>query len=132
MSEGATKILVVEDNALNLELATELLSAHGHTVVGARTAEEGLRLARTERPDLILLDVRLPGMDGLAAVRALKRDPETQAILTVAMTAQAMAGDEEAALAAGFDAYVTKPIDTRTFPGLVARLLSAGAGEGGS
>ena len=132
MSDGATKILVVEDNTLNLELATELLSAHGHTVVGARTAEEGLRLARTERPDLILLDVRLPGMDGLAAVRALKRDPETQGILTVAMTAQAMAGDEEAALAAGFDAYVTKPIDTRTFPGLVARLLSAGAGEGGS
>jgi CheY-like chemotaxis protein len=132
MSGGAAKILVVEDNALNLELATELLSAHGYTVVGARTAEEGLRLARTERPDLILLDVRLPGMDGLAAVRALKRDPETQAILTVAMTAQAMAGDEEAALAAGFDAYVTKPIDTRTFPGLVARLLSASAGEGGS
>jgi CheY-like chemotaxis protein len=98
--------------------------------VGARTAEEGLRLARTERPDLILLDVRLPGMDGLAAVRALKRDPETQSILTVAMTAQAMAGDEAAALAAGFDAYVTKPIDTRTFPALVARLLAAG--EGGS
>lgn len=134
MSEGAAKILVVEDNALNLELATELLSAHGHTVVATRTAEEGLRLARTERPDLILLDVRLPGMDGLAAVRVLKRDPETHSILTVAMTAQAMAGDEAAALAAGFDAYVTKPIDTRTFPGLVARLLSADAreGEGGS
>jgi CheY-like chemotaxis protein len=128
MSGGVTKILVVEDNALNLELATELLGAHGHAVVGARTAEEGLRLARTERPDLILLDVRLPGMDGLAAVRALKRDPETQSILTVAMTAQAMAGDEEAALAAGFDAYVTKPIDTRTFPAFVARLLAAGKG----
>lgn len=97
-------------------------------MVGARTAEEGLRLARTERPDLILLDVRLPGMDGLAAVRALKRDPETRTILTVAMTAQAMAGDEAAALAAGFDAYVTKPIDTRTFPALVARLLAAGEG----
>jgi two-component system, cell cycle response regulator DivK len=128
MSERVTKILVVEDNALNLELATELLGAHGHTMVGARTAEEGLRLARTERPDLILLDVRLPGMDGLAAVRVLKRDPETRTILTVAMTAQAMAGDEAAALAAGFDAYVTKPIDTRTFPGLVARLLASGGG----
>ena len=128
MSGPTTKVLVVEDNPLNLELATELLSAHGHAVVGARTAEEGLRLARTERPDLILLDVRLPGMDGLAAVRALKRDPGTRAIVTVAMTAQAMAGDEAAALAAGFDAYVTKPIDTRTFPGLVARLLESGKG----
>jgi two-component system cell cycle response regulator DivK len=126
MSEPATKILVVEDNALNLELATELLSAHGHAVVGARTAEEGLRLARTERPNLILLDVRLPGMDGLAAVRALKRDPQTRAIPAVAMTAQAMAGDEAAALAAGFDAYVTKPIDTRAFPGIIARLLASG------
>lgn len=123
------KILVVEDNALNLELATELLSAHGHTVIGAHTAEEGLRLARSERPNLILLDVRLPGMDGLAAVRVLKRDPGTRAILTVAMTAQAMAGDEEAALAAGFDAYVTKPIDTRTFPSLVAGLLASRGGE---
>jgi two-component system cell cycle response regulator DivK len=121
------KILVVEDNALNLELASELLTGAGHTVIQARTAEEGLRLARTEALDLILLDVRLPGMDGLAAVRVLKRDAATRHIPTVAMTAQAMRGDEEAARAAGFDAYVTKPIDTRSFPAMVARLLAQGA-----
>lgn len=121
------RILVVEDNALNLELASELLTGAGHTVFQARTAEEGLRLARTEALDLILLDVRLPGMDGLAAVRVLKRDAATRHIPAVAMTAQAMKGDEEAARAAGFDAYVTKPIDTRAFPQIVARLLAQGA-----
>ena len=122
-SAPATRILIVEDNALNLELATEVLRAHGHAVMQAHTAEEGLRLARVEQPDLILLDVRLPGMDGLAAVRALKEDARTRAIPTVAMTAQAMTGDEAEARVAGFDAYVTKPIDTRTLPRLVARLL---------
>ena len=122
--EQAT-ILVIEDNPLNLELATELLQVSGYAVLQARTAEAGLRLAREERPDLILLDVRLPGMDGYAAVRALKRDAATKEIPTVAMTAQAMKGDEAAARAAGFDAYVTKPIDTRGFPQTVARLLAA-------
>lgn len=120
---SATRILIVEDNALNLELATEVLRAHGHAVLQARTAEEGLRVARSERPDLILLDVRLPGMDGLVAVRALKEDARTKSIPTVAMTAQAMSGDEAEARLAGFDAYVTKPIDTRTLPSLVTRLL---------
>ena len=122
-SAPETRILIVEDNALNLELATEVLRAQGHAVLQANTAEEGLRLARAERPDLILLDVRLPGMDGLAAVRALKEDARTSAIPTVAMTAQAMTGDEAQARLAGFDAYVTKPIDTRTLPQLLARLL---------
>ena len=118
------RILIVEDNALNLELATEVLGAHGYVVLQARTAEEGLRLARSDRPDLILLDVRLPGMDGLAAVRALKEDARTSAIPTVAMTAHAMTGAEAEARLAGFDAYVTKPIDTRTLPRLVTRLLT--------
>ena len=122
-SMPAKRILIVEDNALNLELATEVLGAHGFIVLQARTAEEGLRLARSDRPDLILLDVRLPGMDGLRAVRSLKQDVRTSAIPTVAMTAQAMTGDEAEARLAGFDAYVTKPIDTRTLPRLVTRLL---------
>jgi CheY-like chemotaxis protein len=122
-STPAKRILIVEDNALNLELATEVLGAHGFIVLQARTAEEGLRLARSDRPDLILLDVRLPGMDGLRAVRSLKEDVRTSAIPTVAMTAQAMTGDEAEARLAGFDAYVTKPIDTRTLPRLVTRLL---------
>jgi CheY-like chemotaxis protein len=122
------RILVVEDNAMNLELATELLEAAGYTVVPARNAEEGLRLARSTKPDLILMDLRLPGMDGFAAVRALKLDGGTRSIPTVALTAQAMKGDEEMARAAGFDAYLTKPIDTRAFPETVARLLVAGGG----
>lgn len=117
------RILIVEDNNLNLELATELLKSSGYAVLQSRSAEEGLRVAREQRPDLILMDVRLPGMDGLAAVRVLKQDPETRTIPAVAMTAQAMRGDEEAARDAGFDAYVTKPIDTRAFPRVVARLL---------
>ena len=123
-SPPGTRILIVEDNALNLELATEVLGAHGYTVLQARTAEEGLRLARSDRPDLILLDVRLPGMNGLAAVRALKEDARTSGIPTVAMTAQAMTGDEAEARLAGFDGYVTKPFDTRTLPRLVTRLLA--------
>jgi two-component system, cell cycle response regulator DivK len=117
------RILIVEDNKLNLELATELLKSSGYAVLQSRSAEEGLRVAREQRPDLILMDVRLPGMDGLAAVRVLKQDPDTRMIPAVAMTAQAMRGDEEAARDAGFDAYVTKPIDTRAFPRVVARLL---------
>lgn len=124
MTSAAARILIVEDNALNLELATELLKSSGYAVLQASNAEEGLRLAREERPDLILMDVRLPGMDGLAAVKVLKRDPGTRRIPAVAMTAQAMRGDEEAARTAGFDAYVSKPIDTRAFPHTVARLLS--------
>jgi two-component system, cell cycle response regulator DivK len=120
------RILVVEDNAMNLELATELLETAGYAVVPARTAEEGLRLARSHKPDLILMDLRLPGMDGFAAVRALKLDVGTRTIPAVALTAQAMKGDEELARAAGFDAYLTKPIDTRAFPETVARLLAAG------
>lgn len=125
---AAAKILIVEDNRLNLELATELLKSSGYAVLQSRSAEEGLRVAREQRPDLILMDVRLPGMDGLAAVRVLKQDPVTRTIPAIAMTAQAMRGDEEAARAAGFDAYVTKPIDTRSFPRVVARLLGGGEG----
>jgi CheY-like chemotaxis protein len=124
VTPAAARVLVVEDNSLNLELATELLRSSGYLVLQARSAEEGLRLAREERPDLILMDVRLPGMDGLSAVKLLKRDPDTRRIPAVAMTAQAMRGDEEAARGAGFDAYVTKPIDTRSLPHTVARLLA--------
>lgn len=118
-------ILMVEDNPMNMELATDLLEAVGYTVRQALSAEEGIRLARTARPDLILMDIRLPGMDGHAAVQALKQDPVTARIPTVALTAQAMQGDEEAALAAGFDGYIAKPIDTRSFSQAVARFLGS-------
>lgn len=121
---GAT-ILVIEDQPLNLELVTDLLEAAAHTVRQARSAEEGLRQAREDPPDLILMDIRLPGMDGHAAVRVLKDDPRTRHIPAVALTAQAMKGDDEQARAAGFDGYITKPIDTRTFAQTVARFLES-------
>jgi CheY-like chemotaxis protein len=120
-------ILIVEDNALNLELATDLLTVAGYSVRQAHTGEEGLRLARLEPPALILMDLRMPGLDGYATLRSLKEDPRTAVIRTVALTAQAMTGEKQAALAAGFDDYISKPIDTKTFSQTVARVLGSAA-----
>ena len=125
MSARETTVLVVDDNLLNLELVTDVLTTAGYVIRQARSAEEALVAARTETPDLILLDIGLPGMDGHTAVRELKSDPKTRDIVTVALTAFAMAGDEERARESGFDGYVTKPIHTRTLAQTVARLLSA-------
>lgn len=122
---GSPVILIVEDNLMNLELVTDLLTAEGYTVRQAHSGEEGVRLAGMEPPSLILMDLRMPGMDGYAALRALRADPRTARIPTVALTAQAMNGDEAAVRAAGFDDYIAKPIDTRTFPATVAGLLRA-------
>ena len=122
------KILIIEDNLLNLELATDLLEANGFVVSSAQTAEQGLWLARELLPDLVLMDFSLPGMDGLTATKNLKADPATAHLIVVALTANAMKGDEESALAAGCDGYLTKPIDTRTFIAAVTRFItSAGA-----
>jgi len=109
------KILIIEDNMLNLELATDLLEANGFTVCAAQTAEEGLRVARQMTPDLVLMDLGLPGMDGLSATKKLKGGASTRHLVVVGITAHAMKGDREIALRAGFDGYLTKPIDTRTF-----------------
>jgi CheY-like chemotaxis protein len=117
------KILIIEDNLLNLELATDLLEANGFIVSSAPTAEEGLRLARELSPDLVLMDFSLPGMDGLTATKNLKADPATRQISVVGLTANAMKGDEELALNAGCDGYLTKPIDTRTFIGAVNKFI---------
>ncbi len=119
------KILIVEDNPMNLELATDLLEAAGYVVIQAGTAEEGIKLARDEFPDLILMDVGLPGMDGLEATGVLKQDPATKDIPVIAITAHAMKGDEEKALAAGCAGYITKPIDTRAFPKMVTRFIES-------
>lgn len=116
-------MLVVDDHPLNLELVTEVLEAAGFQVRQARSAEVALHAVGTERPDLILMDIGLPGMDGHAAVRALKADPDTRGILIVALTAFAMAGDEARALESGFDGYITKPVQTRTLAETVTRLL---------
>jgi two-component system, cell cycle response regulator DivK len=118
------QILVVEDNELNLELVTDLLEVHGFAVRQARTAEEAFRLARELLPDLILMDVSLPGLDGLAATRAFRADPATQHLAIIALTAHAMRGDDELALQAGCDGYLAKPIDTRTFIKTLAGFLA--------
>ena len=121
----SNKILIIEDNLLNLELATDLLEANGFLPSSAQTAEEGLRLARELLPDLVLMDVNLPGMDGLSATKILKADPATRHLTVVGLTAYAMKGDEAAARNAGCDGYLTKPIDTRTFIATIKNLIDA-------
>jgi len=105
------KILIVEDNPVNMELVTDLLEPLGHELLPAATAEEGIQLAAEALPDLILMDIALPGMDGLTATARLKADPRTQGIPIVALTAHAMSGDREKAMEAGCDDYDAKPID---------------------
>jgi CheY-like chemotaxis protein len=117
------RILIIEDNELNLELTADLLAANDFLVWQARTAEEGLRLVGGLAPDLILMDLSLPGMDGLEATRALKGQPATRDLKVIALTAHAIKGYEEAARCAGCDGYVTKPIDTRAFPRQIADFL---------
>lgn len=118
------KILIVEDNLLNLELATDLLEAEGFAVSSAQTAEEGLRMAREILPDLVLMDFGLPGMDGLCATKNLKSNSSTFYLTVVGLTAHAMKGDTEIAFKAGCDGYLTKPIDTRTFARSIARFIA--------
>jgi len=124
MTDGNGKaVLLVEDNPANLELATDLLEMAGWRVVPAPTAEAALDLAARAPFDLILMDVRLPGIDGLEAARRLKQNPRTAGIPVAALTAQAMPGDREAALAAGCVGDIAKPIDTRRFAQTVAAVL---------
>ena len=117
------RILIVEDNAANMKLATFLLESAGHTVLSARDAEAGLTLARDEQPDLILMDIQLPGMDGLQATALLKRDDATRAIPVIALTALAMKGDEERIRAAGCDGYIAKPMRYQEFLATIAAQL---------
>jgi CheY-like chemotaxis protein len=119
------RILVVEDNLLNLELVTDLLEAAGFTVYPAHTAEEGFKAARELSPDLVLMDLSLPGLDGLVITRALRNDPATRHLAIIAVTAHAMKGDEALALHAGCDGYLAKPIDTRTFAAKVTAFIAA-------
>jgi len=119
-----SKVLVIEDNAANMSLATFLLQSAGHTVIGATNAEAGLTLARDEHPDLILMDIQLPGMDGLQATALLKKDEATKAIPVIALTALAMKGDEERIRAAGCDGYIAKPMRYREFLATIAAQLT--------
>jgi len=108
-------VLIVEDNADNLKLATFLLQSAGHTVISASNAEAGLALARSDHPELILMDIQLPGMDGLEATGLLKKDEQTRSIPVIALTALAMKGDEERIRAAGCDGYIGKPMRDKEF-----------------
>lgn len=133
MTASPQRVLVVEDNPLNLELAADLLEADGFAVMIAQTGQEGLALAQQERPDLILMDIQLPGMDGLDATRLLKTDPSTERIPVVALTAHAMRGDEELIFGAGCDGYITKPFDIQHFRSVIHRHLprnGAAPGQG--
>jgi two-component system, cell cycle response regulator DivK len=116
-------ILLVDDNPRNLLLARDLLNHHGYRTLEAETAEEGLALARAHRPAVVLLDVQLPDMDGVEALERLRADAVTAAIPVAAFTAFAMKHDRERFLAAGFDAYIEKPIDVHAFPAEVAAML---------
>jgi len=118
------RILVIEDNPPNMKLAVFLLEKEGHEVLQATDAEEGVGLARARRPELILMDVQLPGMDGLAATRLLKGDAATHDIKVVAVTAFAMSGDREKIEAAGCDGYVAKPIRYQEFLQVVRDMLA--------
>ena len=117
-------VLVIEDNADNLKLATFLLQSAGHTVISASNAEAGLALARSDRPELILMDIQLPGMDGLEATGLLKQDERTRAIPVIALTALAMKGDEERIRAAGCDGYIAKPLSYKDFLAIVSARLA--------
>jgi two-component system, cell cycle response regulator DivK len=119
-------ILLVEDNERNLKLLRDVLDYAGYDVRVARTAEDGISLATSEPPDLVLMDLQLPGIDGMEALRRLRESPRTADIPVVAVTAQAMKDDRERALDAGFNGYIEKPISVRTFPDQVHRFLSGG------
>jgi CheY-like chemotaxis protein len=108
-------VLVIEDNALNMKLVVTLLTLNKLKVLCAEDANSGLRMAQEHRPDLILMDIQLPGMDGLAATRFLKRSPDLKDIPVIALTGYAMQGDMEKSMAAGCSGYIAKPIDTRSF-----------------
>ncbi len=117
-------ILVVEDNPINMKLAVLLLETAGHSVVSTTDAESGLAQARRQQPQLILMDIQLPGMDGLQAVAQLKADPQTRNIPVIALTALAMNGDEERIRAAGCAGYIAKPLHSRSLISTVTQHLT--------
>jgi two-component system cell cycle response regulator DivK len=123
------KVLVVEDNPANMTLATFLLESVGHAVLKATDAEAGVASARIDHPDLILMDIQLPGMDGLAAIKLLKADAATRYIPVIALTALAMKGDEARIRAAGCDGYISKPLAYKDFLATVSAQLEERAAE---
>ena len=117
-------ILIIDDNFQNRLILKDILEFHGFSVIQAENGTDGVRLARETQPDLILMDIQMPGMDGITAEELIKQDPATSNIKIIALTSMAMKGDREKLLEAGFDDYVAKPIDTRELPNLIKQHLS--------
>jgi CheY-like chemotaxis protein len=120
------KILIVEDNPANMRLIRMVLKTRGYSVLEATDGEEALTVATTGRPDLIVMDIQLPKMDGLEVTKKLRQAPEFRQTPIIALTASAMDGDRERIIAAGCDEYISKPVNTRRFPVLVAEMLRRG------
>ena len=120
-------VLIVEDNEKNLKLVRDVLQVKGYATLEATTAEDGIRLAVEKKPDLVLMDIQLPGMNGIDALRALRRDPATATIPVIAVTASVMQQDRKMITDAGFDAYVDKPINLKEFLDAVRTTLARGA-----
>ena len=124
--EGGAQILVVEDNGKNMKLFRDVLLAKGYRTLAATTGEEAVALAVEHSPDLVLMDIQLPGIDGVAALGRLRADDRTASVPVVALTAQAMEGDRERFLAAGFDGYVSKPVNIAEFVATVELYCEGG------
>ncbi len=129
-AEAGEPILVVDDNAANRKLALMMLAREGYEVRTAQSADEAVAVLRDFAPRLVLMDLQMPGIDGFELTQKLRADPAMAKVLIVALSAYSTPADEERALAAGCDGYVSKPIDTRTLPALIARLLRSGARDG--
>jgi len=118
-------VLIIEDNDKNLELVRDILQAKGYSTLEAGTAEGGLEIARRQKPDLVLMDIQLPGMDGIQALKALRDNPATAALPVVAITASVMKADREQIMRAGFDGFIEKPIMVKSFLAVVEDVLRA-------
>jgi CheY-like chemotaxis protein len=119
-------ILIIEDNEKNRKLARDVLQVKGYRAIESETAEEGIELALAQSPALILMDIQLPGIDGITALKQLRAEPKTQSIPVMAITASAMTHNRQTMLAEGFDGYQTKPISLKDFLGEVERVLATG------
>ena len=117
-------ILIIEDNEKNRRLVRDVLQFKGYETIESETGEEGVELARSRQPALVLMDIQLPGIDGITALKRLREDPATRGIRVMAVTASAMTQDRQTILASGFDAYQSKPINVRSFLDAVQELLA--------
>lgn len=122
-------VLIVEDNDKNMKLVRDILQHQGHATLEATNGVEGVRLAIAHRPDLILMDIQLPGMDGIAALRRIREEPTLNGVPVIAVSASVMPEEQRNIVASGFDAYLTKPISLKHFLAVVARVLSEGRPE---